>query len=619
MKKTTVLIISFFLVMPIFANNISIEIARTIAKNFYYEKTNIKQNQINFEEETISLNNIASYYIFNIENDNGFVIISAEDNYEPILAYSLNNSFETENQPENVKYWLQIISDKITYIIQNDVEASEKTQNLWIKYNLPPNEFHKNIYKSIVVESLTNQIRWNQGNGWNALCPEDDAGPGGHVYAGCVATAMGIVMKYWNYPIQGSGSYGYTPSGYDYQFADYENTTYFWSYMEDNRPNYYSALLQYHLGISVDMMYSPGGSGAYSHDVPYALENYFGYSSNIEFIERYDYNDSEWITILQNQLDQAKPMYYSGCSNTGCHAFVCDGYDTDNYFHFNFGWGGSNNGFYLLDNVGGYSQWNGVVRNIEPPIEYLQPVANLNANLDFDTENTVNIEWETSKNKSITSYTLYRNEEIIAENISTSSSTFVDTDVSDGDYFYGVRAIYSDGQTICASDFLTVKNNFKIIIQVRKNNNYIFHSPFPTVNFNGETKTVNFIGEATFENVSLGENKNITITHEDYEPISDFINVNSDKKIIFFFDDYTNIETTQQEYSIYPNPLNNGILNIEGVAENSQILIYNITGKVVYQNVLHLNKINISNLQKGIYLLKIKDGDINLSEKIIIQ
>jgi len=594
MKKLSILIISFIFVLPAFADNIPIDVARTVAKNFYYEKSNIKQNQINFDEQTVLSNDIVSFYVFNTENNQGFVIVAAEDNYVPILAYSLTNYFETENQPENV--------------IQ-----------LWVNYSKPFNLFQKDNLKDVVVEPLTDHIKWNQDSGWNELCPADANGPGGHVYAGCVATAMAIVMKYWNYPIQGSGSHGYTPSGYDYQFADYENTTYFWSYMDDTRPNYYSALLQYHLGVSVDMMYSPDGSGAYSHDVPDALENYFGYSSSIEFLQRNNYSDPEWITVLQEQLNQALPMYYSGCSNSGCHAFVCDGYDSDNYFHFNFGWGGSNNGFYLLDNVGGYSQWNGVVRNIIPAVDYLEPVAYLDAELDFNNQNTVNIQWDASLDKNITSYTLYRNDVIIAEDISTSTSSYIDNDVQDGDYFYGIRAVFSDGQAICASDFIEVKNSFDITFQVMKNNNSFFSLPYPTVIFNGETKTVNLIGQVTFENVPLGINQNYIANHTDYDPINGFIDVNYDKKVILYFEEVTSIDNFQSKISVYPNPSPNGIFRINGVYENLLISVYDIIGKKVYNDNLIDHKINLSNLQKGIYLLKIQNNDQFIYEKIIIE
>jgi len=620
MKKINLLIFSFAITLHIFANPVSIDVARTVAKNFFYEKTNTKQNKINFTENTIFYNNETSYFIFNIENNNGFIIVSAEDNYNPIIAYSLNNSFETENQPDNLKYWLQTISDKIEYIKNNNITATNKIKNLWSAYNTPYNSFQKNNSKITIIEPLTEHIKWNQGSGWNALCPEDQSGPSGHVYAGCVATAMGIVMKYWNYPIQGSGSHGYTPDGYDYQFADYGNTTYFWSYMEDGSPNYYSALLQYHLGISVEMMYGANGSGAWSEDVPYALENYFNYSSNIEHVDRYGYSDNEWIAILKEQLDDAKPMYYSGCSNSGCHAFVCDGYDSDNYFHFNFGWGGSSNGFFLLDNVGGYSSWNAVVRNIEPPVEYLQPVANLEADLDFETENKVNIDWQSSNNKEITSYTLYRNEEIVAEDIPTTTSTFTDTNVPDGEYFYGIRAIYSDGDAICASDFVEVKTNFEVIFQIRKNDNTMFYSPLLTVDFNGQTAIENFIGEVTFQNVPLGENQNYTVSCPDYEEINGLVNINSDNKFTIIMESSVNVENNQQSnISIFPNPSKNGIFQVEGIRKNSQISIYDITGKSVYNKTLSTQKINLSNLNKGIYLIKIQENNVIFTEKLIIQ
>ena len=194
--------------------------------------------------------------------------------------------------------WMQQFQEQILYVKENNIQATLIVINTWQKYNTSNSNFVKDTDKEIIVYPLTEEITWDQGRGWNALCPEDPAGPGGRVYAGCVATAMGIVMKYWEYPIQGIGEHGYYPSGYDYQFANYGETTYFWSYMEDDSPNYYSALLLHHLGISVDMMYSAGGSGAYSQDVPYAMETYYGYDPSISFESREGYTDPQWIELL---------------------------------------------------------------------------------------------------------------------------------------------------------------------------------------------------------------------------------------------------------------------------------------------------------------------------------
>jgi hypothetical protein len=120
------------------------------------------------------------------------------------------------------------------------------------------------------------------------------------------------------------------------------------------------------------MMYGAGGSGAYSEDVPAAIISYFGYNPAAEALHRNDFTDTEWESMLMEQIDAGSPLYHSGCSNSGCHAFVCDGYDDNSprLFHFNFGWSGQSDGYYTINNVGGFSSWQAIVRNFRPVDTY---------------------------------------------------------------------------------------------------------------------------------------------------------------------------------------------------------------------------------------------------------
>jgi hypothetical protein len=213
------------------------------------------------------------------------------------------------------------------------------------------------------------KCRWNQNYPYNILCPEDPAGSGGHVYAGCVATAMAQVMYYWRYPESGEGYYCYEPPNYWYgiQCADFGNTEYAWDGMKNMIDRYNPepiAELQYHCAVSVDMMFGPGGSGSYSFLVPDAIGSYFRYY-DAEYLEKDDFSQNEWISILQDELDLKNPMYYSGFGSAGGHAFVCDGYQGDD-FHFNFGWGGSGDAYYSLYSVNGFSYGQACVRNFVP-------------------------------------------------------------------------------------------------------------------------------------------------------------------------------------------------------------------------------------------------------------
>ncbi|MCR4872206.1 MAG: C10 family peptidase, partial [Bacteroidales bacterium] len=133
------------------------------------------------------------------------------------------------------------------------------------------------------------------------------------------------------------------------------------------------AKLIFHCATSVDMGYGPDGSGAYSHDVPDAMTTYFKYNVDCNRLNKHNYSDSTWKEMLKNDLDAARPLYYSGYSESGGHAFVCDGYNSDNYFHFNFGWGGSGNGYYTTQStetdsneVNGYGYGQSAIFNLHP-------------------------------------------------------------------------------------------------------------------------------------------------------------------------------------------------------------------------------------------------------------
>jgi hypothetical protein len=242
---------------------------------------------------------------------------------------------------------------------------------MWAHYSTTNIDELAVVSEAVVVPPLVSSL-WNQDFPYNKLCPEDPEGPGGRVYAGCVATAMSMVMHYWRYPYQGIGTHGYNYSPYGFIYANFGEADYNYNHMQDVMDGQMSeiALLQHHCGVAVEMMYGPNGSGAYSWDVPSAIKNHFGYHSSAAFKQKEDYSNTGWANLLKEQIDLGQPMYYSGYSSTGGHAFVCDGYDDANLFHFNFGWSGSANGFYTLQSVGGYNSGQGAVINFIPGGDY---------------------------------------------------------------------------------------------------------------------------------------------------------------------------------------------------------------------------------------------------------
>lgn len=359
------------------------EAATNVARNFLYERFVQKGMSIDANEIILHLSDMRevngnpAYYIFNAENG-GWVIISGDDVYSPVIGYSPDGNFPVGTLDKNLSSFLQDYVDQIEFARENNYVASSEVINAWNQYS--------NINTSRIllegerdIEPLLD-IMWNQDFPYNAYCPEDPAGPGGHVYAGCVATAMSMIMYYYRYPEVGTGTFSYYAANYGTQTANFGSTYYNWDAMQ-NSINGVSgqavsaiAELQYHCGVSVRMGYAPDGSGAYSADVPPAIKNYFGYSTTASFIQKMGYTTTGWENILIENLNASKPLYYSGQSTEGGHAFVCDGWQqtgTGKLFHFNFGWSGSGNGFYSLTDVGGFNSQQGMVRNFFPdPANY---------------------------------------------------------------------------------------------------------------------------------------------------------------------------------------------------------------------------------------------------------
>jgi len=372
----TILVFSFS--HNVFSKIVKIEVAEKVALNFYYQKAfqfnqienmNIKIKDVFVEENK----NEPLYYIFNFDNDNGFVIVSADDITYPVFGYSFKGNYENENQPPAFQNWMNNYKEQIIFLRESKAEASNEIKKEWNK--LMTNEKNKfvilNGTKS-VSPLLTTE--WDQGKYYNELCPLDIDGPGGRTYAGCVATAMAQVMNYFKFPEQGYGSYGYSTS-YGYLSANFGTTTYKWNEMVNvinNKPNNAVATLMYHCGVSIDMNYSPSGSSANTYSVSSALKTYFKYSTSIQVKSRYSYSNSSWNTLLRNNIDNNRPLVYSGYpSGYGAgHAFVCDGYQGTSYFHFNWGWSGSYDGYYYTTNLnpGSYSFTNGqrAIINIQP-------------------------------------------------------------------------------------------------------------------------------------------------------------------------------------------------------------------------------------------------------------
>ena len=337
------------------------ETAFKTAKAFADSRQTLKGQDLNL----VSSDGI---YVYNVGTQ-GFVIISGNTVLPPVLGWSDQGAFpDMENAPENFRSWIGHYNDMIGFAISNGIAPDEKTQQQW-------DEAVQGVFGTRNTRTVGPLVstRWNQDCFYNALCPStggswwDGGGSCGHVYAGCVACAMAQVMKYWNHPEHGFGSHSYVHSEYGTQSADFGNTTYQWNQMPEELHFYNDAVatLIYHCGVSVNMQYSPSGSGAYSFDVDDALHSYFGYCG-AKYISKSNYQEETWIAMLKAEFDLSRPVYYSGAHDSGGHAFVCDGYDENDLMHFNFGWSGEGDGFYSTIDVNGYNQGQAMIIHIYP-------------------------------------------------------------------------------------------------------------------------------------------------------------------------------------------------------------------------------------------------------------
>lgn len=368
--------------------------AKKIGKNFLIS---IGQQNPNFElslefklkkvnrnyQIASSFDSFCYFYIFNRNDLKGFVIVSAEDKVSPILGYSADKIFVSLNMPENLKYWLETYKNQIDLAISENLSQSQEITKLWkdlIEGKVNTSKLNKkgNVNPLIKTE-------WDQGQFYNELCPFDNQYQA-KTLTGCVATAMAQIMKYWNYPKIGKGSDSYYDTVGGNQYANFGSTTYNWS----NMPNQLSstnndiAVLMYHCGVSVHMDYGvnqKGGSEAYvispgPNSAQNAYSSFFGYNSNtLEGFYRYKFTESDWINLLKNELDKSRPIQYVGYNfkvNAG-HTWVCDGYNSNDFFHMNWGWGGLDNADFkinILDPKHSYT-WNdgqAALIGIEPPV-----------------------------------------------------------------------------------------------------------------------------------------------------------------------------------------------------------------------------------------------------------
>ena len=454
MKRFTIfLALSLVVAMPMMAERVTPETARKVATTFL-NNNGAKTTQLTDLSKEAGFQNL---YIFTAEQ--GFVVMSADDCVQPILGYSLTGKFVAEDMPENVAWWLQGYNDEIQYATDKKNNASAEVAQQWKDLVAGKSE----VSQAEAAVGPLIQTSWGQDYPFNKFCPGGKA-------TGCVATAMAQIMKYWNYPTTGFTSHSYIPTThpeYGEQTAVFGETTYDWNNMILSYLNEYDetqgnavATLMYHCGVSVDMNYGEDGnqSGAITADVAHALTSYFNYSQTVQCIELADYVDQngdpdleQWESILRAELDAHRPVQYKGRKSSGGHSFICDGYNTDGKFHFNWGWSGNDDGWFTIMGIS-YSTNQAAIIGIKP----IQSAAHAPTHLVSSVSgNNVTLEWTVGDNAA--SYNIYRNHDYIGN---TSTNTFIDRSLPVGDYLYYVRGVDDDGNVTLPTNAVTAQVKF---------------------------------------------------------------------------------------------------------------------------------------------------------------
>ncbi len=340
--RKVLLLLAYVFAIQVMAEKVSPQQALQAAQSFLSQQTATGRRAASANAQLTMTEQVNGLYVFNVSGDNGFVIVSNDDRTDAVLGYADQGHFDADNMPDNMRAWLQEYANQIAWMQAHDVPV----------LNVQASRRAATPVKEEIPQLLSTY--WDQTEPYNNKCPEYQSGYTSAT--GCVATAMAQVMYYHKYPqttTQQIPSYTWASKGttlgpLGITTFDWNNMKTSYSGSETSTQKTAIAKLMQYCGYSVEMNYG-ASSGASSSDVAPALINYFGYNSGTtQLVVRSLYAYSDWIDIIYHELANDRPVFYSGSSDGGGHAFVVDGYAGEDYFHVNWGWSGTSNGYFKL-------------------------------------------------------------------------------------------------------------------------------------------------------------------------------------------------------------------------------------------------------------------------------
>ncbi|MBO4820762.1 MAG: C10 family peptidase [Prevotella sp.] len=338
MRRYLAVIVMAVVSCVVMANPVTKAVALQKAKLFAKEQFGNRNENvvITYQSDLKGKPGHPALYVCNYGNDKGYVILSGDDRTVPVLAYSDHGSLDVEHMPENMKWWLQYYEEAIEQVV--DYQLTNKM----------PVGRPTDVIKPLI------KTKWDQTWPFNEMCPSVNAV---RCPTGCVATAMAQVLNYHRCPADSTNAIdAYTTYTHKVNMPKLAPTTFDWDNMLDvygrnatQEQRDAVAKLMLYCGQAVQMDYTPNSSGANTDYLGYLLPRYFNLPNTIHNVTRYGYTIEQWDSILINELKHNRPVLYTGYTMAmEGHAFVCDGYDGNGYYHINWGWGGDGDDYFRI-------------------------------------------------------------------------------------------------------------------------------------------------------------------------------------------------------------------------------------------------------------------------------
>lgn len=391
MRRCTFILLAALSAMSISAAPVDVGQARSIALSFL--KNNYPQTRASsqpgltlvwsdagIDTKSAGSGQDATFYVFNLTDADGFVVVSGDDDVYPILGYGTQYSFQKDPMPANLRGWFESYQRQINRVRETKPLVSEDVTDAW-------RQLRQGTMQLKAGGVLLTTVLWDQMTPYNDLCL---AVNNQRTPTGCVATSTAIAMQYHKWPDVGQGSRSYTSQTYGLTLSATFDTPYQWNDM----PSTYTAgqyttaqaqnvaTLMYDCGVFSEMNYAPGNSGALTLTAAQGLVNYMKYDKSLHVLQRDNYQTAEWESIIKGELDDSRPVVYGGENDQKeGHQFIIDGYNDADYYHVNWGWSGLANGYYLLsvlepevqgtggNSGGGFSLGQDAIISMKKPVE----------------------------------------------------------------------------------------------------------------------------------------------------------------------------------------------------------------------------------------------------------